>query len=348
MPPPEDLPVHPIAAIFPMLPDEELRALADDIKRNGLLHPITLDDEGRIVDGRNRYKACGLAGVEPQFETLNGDDPRARIFGENVKRRHMGQGARAMAAVVAVLGPGFTVTVKPEILPKLPQGQRKEMIALSGAGPGIVDRAIAVYRYRPSRVGEVLRGGNLEQAYAEAMEYVTELTAKEKLTERLRASYPDLMERVAAGQITLETARAAADLFDQHAAVAKEIEEHQRQIRLSQEEIGAMPLSTGEPIRPPQPAIPNGETAGDVWEEIVGQLDFAALDANQLYLDRLKVRSSLLTLIRRYTPEQMADGLSMEDADYLASTMTHIMRWCSTVLDLAQKSATYGSPRLVR
>ena len=40
---------------------------AADIKANGLVHPIMLDVDGKIlVDGRNRLKACEIAGVEPE------------------------------------------------------------------------------------------------------------------------------------------------------------------------------------------------------------------------------------------------------------------------------------------
>ena len=68
-------PVHPAAALLPMMGDEELRELADDIKRNGLLEPIKLwrdntaeakgsDEDGQlyILDGRNRWAALQLLG----------------------------------------------------------------------------------------------------------------------------------------------------------------------------------------------------------------------------------------------------------------------------------------------
>lgn len=89
--------VHPAAAIFPMLPDDELAELADDIKANGLIHPIVLDETGALVDGRNRLAACRLAGVEPTFTSLNGYEPKAYILSANVARRNLNKGQRAMA-----------------------------------------------------------------------------------------------------------------------------------------------------------------------------------------------------------------------------------------------------------
>jgi hypothetical protein len=58
----KELEFHPIANLFPMLDEGRLAELAESIKARGLLHKITLFD-GKILDGRNRYKACLLAEV---------------------------------------------------------------------------------------------------------------------------------------------------------------------------------------------------------------------------------------------------------------------------------------------
>jgi ParB-like nuclease domain len=88
-------PVHPIADLFPMMTDEELANLAADIKANGLIHPIVVDKDGLVIDGRNRARACEIAGIEPATVLFEGDDPRAYIIACNIARRHMSKGQQA-------------------------------------------------------------------------------------------------------------------------------------------------------------------------------------------------------------------------------------------------------------
>ena len=83
-----DMPFHPLAELFPLPSEDELRAMADDIAAHGLREPIvTL--EGRILDGRCRYLACKMAAVEPQFENYAGNDPIAYVYSRNIARRHL-------------------------------------------------------------------------------------------------------------------------------------------------------------------------------------------------------------------------------------------------------------------
>src|SRR5262249_5973869 len=81
--------------IFPLLEGEEFEELCNDIFRNGLLEPIILY-EGKILDGRNRYRACLAADVEPCFETYRGTDPLSYVISRNLKRRHLTTSQRAM------------------------------------------------------------------------------------------------------------------------------------------------------------------------------------------------------------------------------------------------------------
>lgn len=93
--------IHPYLKIFPLMTTDELIALAEDIKVNGLQLPILIDDQDRIIDGRNRLAACKMAGVEPIFEpvaTASFQVQRARIISLNKERRHMTEAQWGMTA----------------------------------------------------------------------------------------------------------------------------------------------------------------------------------------------------------------------------------------------------------
>ena len=86
---------HEYANICRMLPETELAKLAQNIREKGQLLPIT-SYEGQILDGRNRYKACEIAGVDPRIEDYTGDDPLGLVASLNDHRRHDSENERAM------------------------------------------------------------------------------------------------------------------------------------------------------------------------------------------------------------------------------------------------------------
>src|SRR5271163_491695 len=93
-----ELQFHPLADIFPMLDSKALAELADDIAEQGQREPIIMLD-GMILDGRNRYRACLMAGVEPTFgEFPDSGDPLAAVISANLRRRHLDESQRAMIA----------------------------------------------------------------------------------------------------------------------------------------------------------------------------------------------------------------------------------------------------------
>jgi hypothetical protein len=88
---------HEYANIFPELSDDRLAELAEDIREHGLLDKIDLYD-GKILDGRGRYRACRMAGVDPQYEDFKGADPLAYVASRNRHRRDLDPSQRAMVA----------------------------------------------------------------------------------------------------------------------------------------------------------------------------------------------------------------------------------------------------------
>ncbi|QDV66160.1 ParB N-terminal domain-containing protein [Crateriforma conspicua] len=110
-----DLQVHPIANIFPMMDAVSFEALKADIKScEGVDEPGLLY-EGKILDGRNRYKACQELGLQMRWQEVeladpdeaDAFDPYQHVMTHNLHRRHLKQTQRAMiAAKLATLKQG--------------------------------------------------------------------------------------------------------------------------------------------------------------------------------------------------------------------------------------------------
>lgn len=92
---------HEAAEWFPMLDDEALAELSEDIARRGQDEPC-VTWRGVLVDGRNRWRACEMAGVVPATEERDFEDDKAVVefvIAGNLKRRHMTQGQKAGVAL---------------------------------------------------------------------------------------------------------------------------------------------------------------------------------------------------------------------------------------------------------
>lgn len=182
--------VHPVADLFPMLADDELAELAEDIQQRGLLQAIVLDADGRVLDGRNRLAACKRAGVEPRFETYTGDDPDGYALSVNVQRRSLTKSQRAMLIAKSGLFPEETTE---------DDGSKISKAMLS--------KARLVLRYAPALVDVVISGADqLNRAYEFARQEKDKSEGEEAQLARLRAEDPELADKVVEGELTLRGA----------------------------------------------------------------------------------------------------------------------------------------------
>jgi len=174
--------IHPYADQFPMLPQAELEELAQSIRDSGLRQPIVVTVDGLILDGRNRFRACRMAGVEPETVVYEGSDLAEYVLDANITRRNMTTGQRAMATALVLEADGRrangrwkrgSIEIKDE---SLLSGWLK---AMKYAG--------TVLDYSPALAGRVLDGTlALDAAYKEANE-IKQSEERDKIMAREQA-----------------------------------------------------------------------------------------------------------------------------------------------------------------
>lgn len=193
-----DMDWHPAAKLMPLMGDAELRELADDIRTSGLRTPIVLL-AGSILDGRNRHRACQLAGVEPQFAyvtSLEIGDPFTYVASLNLHRRHLSESQRAM--VGAKLKEHFAAQAKERQLSSLKQNA-------DAVTPNLGERSKGEAADQAAAIVNVSRG---------SVESAARVLAK---------GAPELVEAVERGEVAVSAAAEVARMpvEAQRAAVAE-------------------------------------------------------------------------------------------------------------------------------
>jgi ParB-like chromosome segregation protein Spo0J len=173
---------HQIADVWPMMDEDKLRELADDIRKNGQLVPVWLY-EGKILDGRNRWAACKIAGIEPKTKEYTGGEPTAFAVAMNDRRRHMNKGA--LAAVAAELEPFFAADAKKRQAEQAKRNQPQSAPQKVAKLPPIEKSKSRQEAAKSVGVGE---------------RYVQD-------AKKVKQEAPEVFERLKAGKITLQDAK---------------------------------------------------------------------------------------------------------------------------------------------
>lgn len=142
--------IHPAAAIFPMVSDEEMKELASSIVSFGLREKIgtIVDDNGDVVvlDGRNRAEALRRIGVKDDViiseftEPINLDvlraTPEEYVLMANINRRNLNTTQRrALAGKLAVM--------YAERQKELPKEEQEDSLSKAAAAAGVSRRTAA-------------------------------------------------------------------------------------------------------------------------------------------------------------------------------------------------------------
>jgi len=263
--------VHPVAEMFPMLTDEELETLAEDIRENGLRQPITVY-EGQVLDGRNRLKACELADVEPVFVEYEGDDPIAFIVSLNLQRRHLEVGQRA------AIGHELRGPLEKEARSRMREGGLRGLEVRWGSG-------------RASTDARVERGLPENKAAFRAAVMVGVSGIAVERASRLATHAPDLFAEVKRGDISLS--RATMILQQRQAGIADVASSNVTDWRPSyrvREDIGNSQASADE--------VMSGTGANWVAENL--NLMFRMAEVGFLPTDTQEARNGLAALVKRH------------------------------------------------
>jgi len=209
----QTLAAHPAAEAYRLMTEDELAELAASIAEHGLRDPITVGFIGAqrwIVDGRNRERACEIAGVPREYEEIefaNEDELRAFVADRN-ERRNITAGQKAMAHAILF----------PEDGGKGGRGKKTSQ-SLGGFGRELLRQARAVLIYAPTLVENVRDGGSLDEAYGIAMTAKRAPETDGAMRQKL-ARERDLLALVQDGKISLREAVAALDERQRQRAVA--------------------------------------------------------------------------------------------------------------------------------
>jgi ParB-like chromosome segregation protein Spo0J len=189
----KDYRAHPAAEVFPMLDDERTKTMADDIKARGLRSPVVIwrDEQGEewLLDGRNRVRACKMAGVAPTITYYDGEDPCGEVWSRNGERRDIIEpGRRAAIKVLLDTMSGDLRRAKAERLGRKAHGE---------TAPGRPKNASG------NVAGSDARANETRAALARDAK-VSPRTAQKALT--VGAEDSALLKRVADGEVSLEKA----------------------------------------------------------------------------------------------------------------------------------------------
>lgn len=177
---PDRIEFHDVANIFPLMSADEYAALVADMRDNGQREPIWTH-EGKIIDGRNRYRACKELGLTPILREWDGNGSLvAFVVSLNLHRRHLNSSQRAVI--------GLEVEKALAVEARRQQGQRTDLLQKIEKSPSPIHAAAQA---------ATLVGSNRQ--------YISD-------AKRITRDAPDVLDAVRNGTVAIPDAKRIASL----------------------------------------------------------------------------------------------------------------------------------------
>lgn len=149
--------LHPLCALFPRMSGSEFDALKEDIRANGMRHPI-ITHNGMILDGGNRYQACMDLGIKPLMTEYTGDNLVTYVLSANFYRRHLSPGQQAAIVASAQDWASAQTVGNPQLRNVAQLKTSADRAAQSGASFRTQQMADAVAKKSPELAAKVAHG----------------------------------------------------------------------------------------------------------------------------------------------------------------------------------------------
>ena len=181
------LTLHPLATLFPDMSARDYVALREDIRQHGVRVPILVHG-GEILDGRHRYRACRELGKPCPAVEWNGSHPWLEVQSRNLLRRHLAK--EQVCAIQRIAAERFPQIAELVQEAKTEARQRKAQAKGQPRGKKALTRSQDRQRESADDVG--------------AQVGVSGATVKR--VDRLARIAPDLLLKVAAGELSAKKA----------------------------------------------------------------------------------------------------------------------------------------------
>ena len=183
MPKKFELKINPeLEAIVPKMTDAEFESLKYSILEEGLKIPIECMIDGTIIDGHNRFKACGIVGVEPKYKVIEEiktiEEAKNYAVITNLKRRHLNAYQKAE----------YALTVLPQRSMDISQEKMCEAV---GVGHNLMAQVAVILRQASEETKQQLRNGEVS-----AKSVYTALGLAEQVKEKMHYLRPEVKQMV--------------------------------------------------------------------------------------------------------------------------------------------------------
>ena len=211
----EDLSFHDVANLFPLMTGEEFEALKEDIRINGLNESIWIYN-GKIIDGRNRYRACKAIDVIPKYKEYSGKEENLIDFviSLNLHRRHLTTSQKACMAVDLL--PALEKRAKEELSKKMREIKKGKDVAKLPQGERSRTKAARYFGVSERYVGDA---------------------------KKLKTESEELFNRVKKGELTLQKAKKSLILKEEKKQDVAKLPQGEKNY-----DIGKIELTRGEKV----------------------------------------------------------------------------------------------------